>query len=136
MIDDPVKLARCVLEYVEEYDDGRGRMLWEDYSRNCYEAAPDLARAVLEQTKRIEELEAWKADVEETQRTILDERCPEDERHCTCVPTLRDRLLDYEVATRAAIVNLEDRSHAGLEHALEILRGVFPERRDKSNGES
>lgn len=49
--------------------------------------------------QRIEELEAevkrlqdWKADVEDSTRMAMDEECILNERHCTCVPLLRDEV--------------------------------------------
>jgi hypothetical protein len=37
-------------------------------------------------------LEVWKADIEATFKMIMDEKCPPDEKHCTCVPFLRMKI--------------------------------------------
>lgn len=60
---------------------------------------------------RIAELEAAVESENETFRRIMDEKCPTDERHCTCVPLLRSRIVEMEVVglrdAKLAISNYE-----------------------------
>jgi hypothetical protein len=37
-------------------------------------------------------LREWKTDVENSQRIVLEEKCAPDEKHCGCVPILRQEL--------------------------------------------
>ena len=46
---------------------------------------PDGHRA----RKELAKLETELSDIKESHRIVMDERCPSDEVHCTCVPILR-----------------------------------------------
>jgi len=52
------------------------------------------AREISTLQSRIAELEAQAKDWHDNQRTIMQEKCPTDEVHCTCVPTLRKALTE------------------------------------------
>jgi hypothetical protein len=43
--------------------------------------------------QRIEELEGESHDMDLMFKRIMEEKCPTDEVHCTCVPLLRNRIL-------------------------------------------
>jgi hypothetical protein len=43
--------------------------------------------------RRIEELEGESHDMDLMFKRIMEEKCPTDEVHCTCVPLLRNRIL-------------------------------------------
>ena len=64
----------------------------------CYEKIRerDSRLSTLARSRWLEEeikrLQAWKADVMESQRIVMEEKCAGDERHCTCVPILRREL--------------------------------------------
>lgn len=49
-----------------------------------------------ESTSELTELREWKADVEESHKRIMSERCPTDEVHCTCVPVLKAELTELK----------------------------------------
>jgi len=49
------------------------------------------------------ELREWKADVEDAFHVTMDERCTEDEQHCTCVPHLRRRIKELEAQLASAV---------------------------------
>lgn len=62
---------------------------------------PQLCNLVDEQDQTIAalrselaDLRQWKSDVEESHRQVMDERCPSDEQHCTCVPILRREIAE------------------------------------------
>ncbi len=63
-----------------------------DLVRAFIEAGP----AMLKLLERIAELEEWKADVENSYRITMDEKCTADEKHCTCVPILKQRIAKLE----------------------------------------
>lgn len=44
----------------------------------------------------LDEAEAELADWREASRKVLDDKCPSDEHHCTCVPLLRKRIAELE----------------------------------------
>ena len=54
----------------------------------------------LDETKalqeRVRELEDYKADIENATKTATDEECTANEKHCTCVPLLRNRVRELE----------------------------------------
>lgn len=39
--------------------------------------------------EKIKELESYKYEIEEQHKTIMEEKYHNDEKHCTCVPSLR-----------------------------------------------
>ncbi len=47
----------------------------------------------------IEELNAWKEDMEDSTRAAMSERCDASERHCTCVPLLRAEVKRLQAVT-------------------------------------
>ena len=49
-------------------------------------------------------------DVAATFRRVLDEKCPTDEVHCTCVPVLRQRIAELEAQLGAAMSVVADLS--------------------------
>jgi len=49
----------------------------------------------------VERLEAELADWRETQRSVMAEKCPTDERHCTCVPMLRKEIESLRALERS-----------------------------------
>jgi hypothetical protein len=51
-----------------------------------------------EAKKHITELEAKLADYKDDISKVLDEKCPSDERHCGCVPILRQQIDKYQKA--------------------------------------
>jgi hypothetical protein len=68
-------------------------------------------------TTRIAELEAELNDWITGYENTLSERCPHDERHCTCVPHLRKRIAELEEADRRSTALL-----AGLDGLLQNER--------------
>jgi hypothetical protein len=78
-----------------------------DAHRHSYEVSAELAEA----RARNVELEAVNlhnheviADYEESHLRVMNERCANDERHCTCVPALRARIAELE-GNNAAILS-------------------------------
>lgn len=77
--------------------------------------------------KELEEARAEVADWRETQRAVMSEKCPSDEKHCTCVPMLRAKLeglpsVYANVAElQAAWEELDDERKAKLEAAEKEL---------------
>jgi hypothetical protein len=53
---------------------------------------------LVKQKARITELETKLADYKDDISKVLDEKCPSDERHCGCVPILRQRIDKYQTA--------------------------------------
>lgn len=54
--------------------------------------------------ERIKELEAYIADMDNAYEMTMDERCTVDEKHCTCVPFLKQRIKELEVVLRKIAV--------------------------------
>lgn len=45
---------------------------------------------------KVEALEQDLSDIKETYSRIINEKCAKDEKHCTCVPALREELKRYK----------------------------------------
>lgn len=63
----------------------------------CLQAADRIesdAETIAALRSELADLRQWKADVEAAHRQVMDERCPSDEQHCTCVPILRREIAD------------------------------------------
>ena len=62
-----------------------------------YDQTPEQAhKEIMHLRGLVEELEAYKADIENSTKMALDESCTADEKHCTCVPLLRKRVAELE----------------------------------------
>ena len=59
-----------------------------------------LQSANTELKERNKELQAEIDEGNESFKTIMEEKCPSDERHCTCVPFLRERITKLEGALK------------------------------------
>ena len=57
---------------------------------------------ICELEAEVRELRAYKAGIEATFRRVMDEKCPADEVHCTCVPILRNRIRELETCLTKA----------------------------------
>jgi hypothetical protein len=92
-------------------------------------------------------LRAYKADIEAATKMIMDEKCPSDEKHCTCVPLLRAKLetvyegieeaLDYardEETCRMVIPALEQIVDDDSETLMEAINRVDGEIIDNELG--
>jgi len=75
---------------------------------------------------RIAELEAQLADWQDNQRTIMQEKCPTDEVHCTCVPTLRKALEEANEDAERLSFKLQEYADADDGASLENF-GTFTE---------
>lgn len=69
-------------------------------------------------------LQAKLDDIEGAYRTVIDEKCASDEKHCTCVPHLRRRIAELEEVLRDAreAINLvADLGESADKHARKLL---------------
>lgn len=75
---------------------------------------------------RIAELEAYKADIANSIRMATDEECTSDEKHCTCVPLLREKLAEREseICNESYFLQVERERCAELEAEREALRVI------------
>lgn len=97
----------------------RGCADWEEYGHYCHnyttEPTVSITKARLEELEivggwwdrykmddikelkaKIAELEEQLKDRDEAYRKVMEEKCPPDEKHCTCVPFLRERIAELE----------------------------------------
>lgn len=68
---------------------------------------------------RVEELEAYKADIENACKMAMDEKCSLDQKHCTCVPLLRLKVRELDAhieKLEVHIADLNDRDFAEEAH--------------------
>jgi hypothetical protein len=74
-----------------------------------------------------EELQDYKDDAEQSKNVfnrILDEKCPSDEVHCTCVPHLREEYKKLEAECDALKLVVDAvLTGRGLDDALDALKG-------------
>lgn len=95
------------------------------------------SRQIATLTARVEELEDFKADMENSFKMIMDESCSGDQVHCTCVPVLREKVKELEQANDK-LARVDDRLrqdgdgswayselHRDLFHILADERGVL-----------
>jgi len=47
--------------------------------------------------KHIKQLEEQIADMNDAYKVVMDEKCADDEIHCTCVPALRQQIKELEL---------------------------------------
>lgn len=85
------------------YDDWKGKQGVTPQPKEC--GCGDLRR-------EIEDLKETVSDYEESHRKIIAEECAGDEKHCTCVPALRQRVAELEaelkyVARNASMIQAE-----------------------------
>lgn len=81
----------------------------KEYIEECGDTYPD-ANEIIDiiepefraMQRELEELRDWKADVEESYRKVMQEKCPTDEQHCTCVPILRAEIKKTQRVCEAA----------------------------------
>ena len=98
----------------------------EDYTAIIQSA---IDAAVKTRDQRIAELKEEIDDANETYRMVIEEKCPTDEVHCTCVPHLRRRIKELEMVLmkfeeRVSIVlagNYHPEYKKSAHDALEIL---------------
>lgn len=70
--------------------------------------APDPQEQTVEADDLRAAADAWEAleddmrQIEQVTRMVMEERCPSDEHHCTCVPLLRAELVASEQARQRA----------------------------------
>ena len=74
--------------------------------------------------KRIAELRDVIGDYRNDVSRVLDEKCPSDERHCGCVPILRDQLNKYQKAL-ILITTMPELSQATIAREALQERGKF-----------
>lgn len=67
----------------KEYDE-----VW-DYAEQLERKAALQERVIRRKLDYIAQLEAELADIKESHRIVMDEKCPSNGVHCTCVPILR-----------------------------------------------
>lgn len=58
-------------------------------------------------TQRIADIESERAAYNETYARVMLEQCAPDERHCACVPHLRERIAELESGLRNVIQSKE-----------------------------
>lgn len=72
--------------------------------------------------KEVEQLRNIIADYRDDVKRVLDEKCPTDERHCGCVPILREQINKYQKAL-ILITTMPE-----LSQAITIARNALVER--------
>ena len=87
-----------------------------------YEQYPAQA-LICDLLEHIANLEAELADWQEGSRIIMEEKCPPDEKHCTCVPYLRKQLQQAQTERNA----LRDGHKEIIQWANAYPLSVFPE---------
>jgi hypothetical protein len=70
------------------------------------------------------ECREWIKDVEETHLMVMNEWCPSDEQHCTCVPVLRREIAELKASHRAG-TETAIRIHAKQEKQIAELKQKF-----------
>ena len=73
----------------EEMSDIKDRMVFLADEGNFYEAC-------LVAGEYIKQLEEQIADMNDAYKVVMDEKCADDEIHCTCVPALRQQIKQLE----------------------------------------
>ena len=75
----------------------------------CLAALMEVRANNIELRSELEQLRNYKAQMDEAMKFIMDEQCSASEKHCTCVPVLRQRVKELELVRQAA-----ERVHARL----------------------
>ncbi len=57
----------------------------------------ELYKTIATLTKENENLKFKLSDWQDTQKSVMSETCPSDEKHCTCVPMLKKEIKDKDV---------------------------------------
>lgn len=87
-----------------------------------------------DQVLRVEcdRLRAEVADWRETQRSVIEEKCPTDEVHCTCVPMLRKELAELRHANQLVGGERDELARCYEEKRVELdeLRDILEHMRD------
>lgn len=69
----------------------------------------DVAQQILtEADQRIAELEAEKLDADAQHKMVMDEKCPDDKVHCTCVPFLRKGIAELQAELERRIESYDE----------------------------
>ena len=59
---------------------------------NYQEKCQEISEYNYKLLNKIKQLEDELSDIKESYKIVMDEKCADDEKHCTCVPILRDKI--------------------------------------------